>query len=148
MPRRSLLIQFGGVWSLWLLAAAVVFCVFSVSRYIWIWYGPGSWGPRFACSDSCFDFRTVARNQSVRHQFVIGNTGRQLLQITDVVPGCGGCVSLKLPRTALGSGETCPLDVLLDTKQLKAGPFVRPILVKTNDPNSRAVLLYIQGIAE
>jgi hypothetical protein len=130
-----------------LLIISGVFCSVTVGRYVLIVYGPGSWGPQFACAESCFDFGSVSRGQVVEHEFLIENTGRQALQILEASSECGGCLSLKVRQTEILPGGRSTVNVALKTARLKkTGEFKKRLLLRTNDGYRPDVILCISGM--
>ena len=86
-------------------------------------------------------------NQLVKHEFVIENTGRESLHVLRVVPGCGGCLKLRLSQEELVPGGKSVLMVILDTSKVDKGDFKKSLLLQTDDPRLPKVILYVQGTA-
>ncbi len=132
--KRFLVIAFSGL-----------FCLLAGGRYVWLTLGPGSWGPRFACAESCFDCGEVSADQGVEHEFVISNTGRQPFLILKAMPGCGACLTVNVSKNEVTPGDTSILKIVLDVSKLGKGPFVKKLLVMTDDPNLPRVILFVRG---
>ena len=82
------------------IALSSLFCLVTVGRYSWLAVGPGSWGPRFACTESYFDCGRIPADRAVEHEFLISNTGWRPLHI-EAVAGCGSCSTVKLSKDEL-----------------------------------------------
>jgi len=133
-----------GKWPLAVMLSGL-FCLFAIGRYTWLTFGPGSWGPRFACSEPYFDCGTVSGTHVVEHQFILRNTGRQLLHIIEVKPGCGACLSPSLANREIAPGGISVLKVKLDVSRLDLGRFQKSLLIKTDDPSLPRVVLFVRG---
>lgn len=129
-----------------LVILAGLFCLLAEGRSFWLTFGPGAWGPRFACSESHFDCGEIATDQEVKHDFVVTNTGWQPLHIAKALADCKACLSVESSREYVAPDETSVIKVALHGKALEAGqPFKRKILIVTNDPKSPKVILYVHG---
>jgi hypothetical protein len=127
------------------LALCGIFCAVSFGRYLWIVIGPDSWGPQFMCAESIYDFGEIPKNQSVYHEYIINNTGRKLLHILKVTPGCGACLKADIYPKVIAPGDNAVLKVVLDLSNLTKGKVAKKLLVKTDDPNFPEVIFYVTG---
>ena len=125
-----------------------LFCLLAVGHYAWVNAGVvlGLWGPRLACERLQFDCGEVPTDRGVvEHDFIIGNTGWQPLHIK-AKTGCG-CSTVNLSKEEIAPGDTSTLKVVVNAARLKKGEFKKQVLVKTDDPRSPKVILYLRGKA-
>jgi hypothetical protein len=127
------------------LALSGLFCAIASGRYAWLAFGPGSWGPRFACAESTFDHGEVAADRIVEHEFTIRNTGRRPLRVLQAVAGCGLCLMVKAPKAEIAPGGAGVVTVALNAAKLDKGAFTKALLLKTDDPHHQNVVLYVRG---
>lgn len=76
------------------------------------------------------DFETVAKGESLRHDFAIRNTGTVPLEITDVRPACG-CTVARYDKT-IAPGGVGYIKAEVDTADFN-GPIAKTIAVFTSD---------------
>ncbi len=124
-----------------------LFCLVTVARYLWISFGSGSWGPRFVCVEPTFDFGEVETGGAIQHEFMIRNTGRQPLHILRATAGCGSCLTAKVIADQIRPGGMGIVRVVLDTSKLDRGPVKKTVLLGTDDPQLKKVVLYVTGTA-
>jgi hypothetical protein len=122
-----------------------VFCSMAVGRYFWLSFGPDSWEPRFACSESIYNFGEVPKSRSVEHSFIVSNTGRKPLHIVKVTPSCGACLSITITKNEIAPNESSVIKAVLDVSKLDKGKVAKSMLVETDDPNFHDVILYVAG---
>ncbi len=73
---------------------------------------------------------------------MIRNTGRQPLHVLKITPGCGGCLRVEMSEKEIGAGEEGVLNVALDMENLPRGPFVKQVVIETDDPRVPKVVLF------
>ena len=125
-----------------------VFCLLAVTHYAWVNAGLVSalWGPRIVCEPSKFDCGEVPAVGTIECEFTVRNSGRMPLHI-NAEAGCGSCSTVKLSKVEILPGDISLLKVLLDASRLKKGTFKKQVLVRTDDPRSPKVILYLYGKA-
>jgi len=99
--------------------------------------------PRIEIANPVFNFGTALEGQHVTHDFVIKNSGRTELVITNVRTSCG-CTVASPAKQHLSPGESVELPVTFDTSFQK-GAKVREITIFTNDPKSPQTIVTLQG---
>jgi hypothetical protein len=104
-----------------------------------------SWvGPSAACDEPEFDFGSVPSGPPIRHVFSIRNGGRRALEIVKVGPDCG-CITVSSPEKVVPPGGSVPIEVSVASAGLR-GAQRHNILVVTNDPARRHLILRLQGV--
>ncbi len=131
-------------WRFLTVALSGMFCLLAIEHYAWVAFGPGTWGPRFACCQTCFDCGKVSKGERVKREFTIKNTGRQPLSI-QAIPSCGACLDIEGAKATIGPGETSGLKVILNVDKLEDGNFRKTILLSTNDEYLPKTIFCIQG---
>jgi hypothetical protein len=92
----------------------------------------GSTGPQLSVALPTHDFGTVSQGTTLVHQFKIGNTGAEVLQISEVKPACGCTTTGEWPHT-LAPGASGLIPVQLDTTHF-IGPVTKTISIFSDDP--------------
>jgi hypothetical protein len=128
----------------WLLGAAIVFLVVTFAMNVWSWYGPPSWRPRIACRHAEFDFGDMPVGQAIAHEFVLENTGKEELVISDVAADCG-CLAVQLEETVIPPRYSLVLPVNVSLRNQSKGALRKHVIVKSNDPVVPSLLLTISG---
>lgn len=105
---------------------------------------PASAGPRLVVADRVFDFGTVQKGVSLRHDFVVHNRGNAPLEISEVRPACGCTTAGEWTRT-LAPGASGSIPLKFDSAQF-SGPIAKTITVVSNDPATPETVLEIKGI--
>jgi hypothetical protein len=90
-----------------------------------------------------FDFGSVKENEIVRGKFKLMNTGRGILKILNVVPGCG-CTTAGMKRDVLKPGDMTEMEFTVDTHD-REGYFNSGIEIKSTDTNNPVTVLSITG---
>lgn len=90
------------------------------------------------------DFGEVWGGQSLRHEFVIRNAGKEPLKILRVRPSCGCTATEKHPQT-IAPGDSGKFPFRLDTSKFRPGKFSKSITVETNDPDHQRLRLILSG---
>ena len=89
------------------------------------------------------DLGVVKTDDKVHHTFVLYNVGGKPLRIYDVETSCG-CTVVDVTHKVLHPGEFTELKVTLDTS-IKLGKTKKKITVKSNDPKTPELALYLTG---
>lgn len=105
---------------------------------------PSSPSPQLVVAERLFDFGTVQKGASLRHDFVIHNRGNAPLEISDVRPACGCTTAGEWTRT-LAPGASGAIPLKFDSAQF-SGPVTKTITVISNDPATPETVLEIKGI--
>ncbi len=100
----------------------------------------GEWKPdvdpaskaRIKFMEDFWDFGSIPKETTVKHEFPFENTGTDTLVITRVKPICG-CTTAPLSSDRIAPGATEELTAYLNTKRLN-GKVRKSILIDTNDP--------------
>lgn len=112
--------------------------------YYFLW-SPGFWAPRLVVAEKIHDLGSVPADDHVPCKFAIRNAGSGPLTITEVKPGCGGCVEiLSYPTRPLDPGQQGNIEVALLTKKL-SGRVQKQLAVRSNDPRRPTMVLTIQA---
>jgi len=101
-------------------------------------------GPIIEFDNATYDFGRAATGEKVRHTYVVTNTGNQLLEITNVHPGCH-CTTVGDWTHAVQPGQTGQISLQFDTTGLN-GTVTRTIDVYSNAKNKGRETLYLKGI--
>ena len=101
-------------------------------------------GPQLVVSNRIFDFGTVQKGASLRHDFIIHNRGDAPLEISEVRPACGCTTAGEWTRT-LAPGASGSIPVKFDSAQF-SGPITKTVTVISNDPATPETVLEIKGI--
>ena len=87
------------------------------------------------------DFGDIAQGQPQTAEFVVTNTGSEILLITDVKSSCG-CTAAQHDTGPIGAGESTTITATYNAK--KPGPFRKTVKVSTNRQDS-PIVLTVQG---
>lgn len=99
--------------------------------------------PKIQFEQTVYDFGPTSQVSAVTGVFKYKNTGTAVLKIEPPKPGCG-CTLAELKPDTLQPGETGELPFTLHLGQVKA-VFDKPIVVKSNDPETPEVTLRIKA---
>lgn len=97
-----------------------------------------SGSPEITFDKTQFNFGTVNEGDIVETEFVITNTGKSDLIITDAQPSCG-CTVPEWPRSAIKPGSSEKIKVKFDTNG-KPNRQIKTITLTTNTVKGREVL--------
>ena len=100
-------------------------------------------GPRIEFATQVFDFGKVSAGELVRHDFVFTNTGRALLEITDVRPGCG-CTTAGTWDRRVKPGQTGVIPLQFNSANFD-GKVTKSATVTCNDRGKSNLVLQITG---
>ena len=101
--------------------------------------------PKAVAVEPVTDVGTVAKGDSVTHDFVIKNEGTAPLEITQVRPACG-CTVASFDKT-IAPGKTGVVHTVVDTVTFN-GPIAKGVTVYTNDPATPQIELTVKAKVE
>ena len=101
--------------------------------------------PRLVCEAPVFDFGEADNSQTIRHDFLLRNTGDVPLTLGTIRSACG-CIAARSSTNALPPGGRAPLAASFDLRG-RSGPQRISIYVETNDPRLPVLQLQITGRA-
>lgn len=101
--------------------------------------------PRLEVAESTFDAGSARAGSSVRHEFVVRNTGEGDLIILRIKPGCG-CTVVNYPRI-IPAGREGLVTMKVRLSEQWAGERIRQTSVmETNDPKARLTSLAVTAL--
>lgn len=100
-------------------------------------------GPKVNLKETEFNFKEVIGGEIVNHDFVISNTGGDVLKISDVRASCG-CTAAKPEKSELEPGESTVIKVSFNSSG-RYGAQTKFVYVTTNDPDNHQLQLKITG---
>ncbi len=103
-------------------------------------------GPHISFDKTEYDLGRIGQNGEYGFSFTFTNTGSDTLNILDVKSSCG-CTVVERGKDTLEPGESSEIKGTFYSLKYK-GRLVRAISVKSNDPDNREVILYINSIIE
>jgi hypothetical protein len=99
--------------------------------------------PRIEFASTAFEFGRVQAGQPVKHDFTFTNTGKALLEILDVKPGCG-CTTAGEWTRHIEPGKTGSIPLQFNSAAF-AGDVDKTATVTCNDPERTNVVLELKG---
>ena len=99
--------------------------------------------PKIFCEEPVYDFGTISHNNTIKHTFVIQNTGDDVLKILNIRVACG-CTVAKIKKKSIKPGKTTDLRIDLDLRGTE-GKQSKEITIESNDPDNKYYRLYIRG---
>jgi hypothetical protein len=127
-----------------MIVLSATFCFAAVGRNLWAWFGPPSWVPRITCKETMFDFGERALGDAIDYEFVLTNTGRENLRIKEITGDCS-CLAVNVPEADVPPGNVLKVPVRILLQDRKPGPLQQRVLVQSNDPINRSLLLTVKG---
>ncbi len=100
-------------------------------------------GPKATVQITDYDFGNIEQGQVVDHNYVLTNTGGDLLKITDVRASCG-CTAAKPEQSELKPGESTQIMVSFNSTG-RLGSQQKYVYVVTNDPSNSEIKLKLSG---
>ena len=100
-------------------------------------------GPKIVVQQPEHDFGDIVQGEKVSHNFVVTNTGGDILIITNVRASCG-CTAALPDKKELSPGETTNIKVEFDSKG-RTGKQVKTVYVTSNDKDNPQVQLKFTG---
>ncbi len=99
-------------------------------------------GPRMVIPEEKKEIGTVAKGELIKQTFVVKNTGKADLHITDVKPSCG-CTVPEYDKV-IKPGAEGKITLNVDTKNFQ-GPISKTALVVTDDPTTPQTTLFLSA---
>ncbi len=99
--------------------------------------------PKIQLDTTEFDFGKVVEGKIYEHTFSIKNSGKSMLQITDIKTSCG-CTAALISSKKINAGNSGSLKVELDTTN-RTGKLSRTIVISSNDPVEPEKILTIHA---
>jgi len=90
-------------------------------------------GPRARFSETLFDFGKIKSSETVRHEYIVTNTGSAVLEIIAVQPGCPGCTTALPWDRQIQPGQTGKVPVQFNPFGF-SGTLTKSVTVTCNDP--------------
>ena len=100
-------------------------------------------GPKATLQITEYDFGNIEQGKIVDHNFMITNTGGDLLKIMDVRASCG-CTAAKPEKSELKPDESTSIMVSFNSTG-RLGAQQKYVYVVTNDPANQEIKLKISG---
>ena len=88
--------------------------------------------PHIQFSETTFDFGKVTPTDTLKHEFIVTNTGNAVLEITDVKPGCG-CTTAGAWDKLVQPGKTGKIPIQFNPGNF-SGSVSKSVTVTCNDP--------------
>jgi rhodanese-related sulfurtransferase len=104
----------------------------------------GAAAPNVAVDESTYQFGSVLEGSFVTHRFVLANRGDQPLTDLRAVSMCG-CTTSALPFTTLNPGDSIEIEVVFDTAGYGGLTVTKSVDVRSNDPDTPHLWLYLAG---
>lgn len=99
-------------------------------------------GPKLVVPEDKKDVGTVPKGEPIKHVFVLKNTGKSDLHVTDVKPSCG-CTVPEFDKVIKPGGEG-KVTLTVDTKNF-SGPISKTALLMTDDPSMPQMTLFLSA---
>lgn len=99
--------------------------------------------PKATVQSTEYDFGNIEQGKIVEYNFMITNTGGDLLKITDVRPSCG-CTAAKPEKSELKPAESTAIKVSFNSAG-RLGAQQKYVYVVTNDLSNQEIKLKISG---
>jgi hypothetical protein len=99
--------------------------------------------PHLVCTDTAFDFGTVASTQMVTRAFILKNDGDAPLVIEKVRSSCG-CTTTTLSDKITPPGSNCTVTVTM-TMKARSGAQHKALYVHSNDPTQPILQIRMTG---
>src|ERR1043166_1758153 len=99
--------------------------------------------PQMVFDINTYNFGKVSAGEVVRHDFIFTNTGKALLEITAVRPGCG-CTTAGDWAKKVEPGKTGKIPLQFNSANF-GGTITKSATVTCNDPGQSNLILQITG---
>src|SRR5206468_5981602 len=99
--------------------------------------------PKIQFAEMAFDFGKVKPTDKPVHEFIFTNTGKALLEITDVRPGCG-CTTAGAWDKQVEPGKTGSIPLQFNSANF-GGAVAKSATVTCNDPGQSNLVLQNKG---
>jgi len=96
-------------------------------------------GPKITVSETEYEFGKIAKGVEVTHDFLITNTGGDLLEIQRVRASCG-CTAAAPEKDKLKPGESTPISVKFNSAG-RSGMQKKYVYISSNDPDKPEIRL-------
>jgi len=103
-------------------------------------------GADIMVDEPIFSFGSVVEGTQVTHDFIVRNPGDDVLSILRVATSCG-CTVADYPKT-VAPGETGLIHVKANTSGYAGSVFKRKLVIRTDAPEKKSVVLQIEGNVE
>lgn len=98
--------------------------------------------PKISVQPLEHNFGDIIQGEEVSYNFVITNSGGDVLKIFDVRASCG-CTAVQPDKKELKPGESTKMKVSFNSKG-RVGPQLKPVYISSNDPDRREVQVNIR----
>ena len=102
--------------------------------------------PQIKFPESKWDFGNVAEGSKFEHEFIVENTGDDILKTNRILGSCA-CFKVSIEKTELAPGEKTKLTVKVDTSN-RIAKFKKYVYVESNDPKFGLKGITITGYIE
>jgi hypothetical protein len=99
--------------------------------------------PKLVLQQTSYDFGTVKQGEVATHDFVLSNSGGDLLKISNVTASCG-CTAAAPEKKELAPGESTNLKVSFNSAG-RQGKQNKTIRIYSNDPQNPEMVLTFTG---
>jgi hypothetical protein len=99
--------------------------------------------PQIVMQQNSYDFGDIKQGEVVTHDFIISNSGGDLLKISNVTASCG-CTAAAPEKNELAPGESTNLNVKFNSAG-RRGQQHKTVKVFSNDPQNPEMALTITG---
>ena len=106
---------------------------------------PANAGPKLVVPEDRKDVGTVAKGEPIKHVFILKNTGKADLHVTDVKPSCG-CTVPEFDKV-IKPGTEGKVTLTVDTKNF-SGPISKTALLMTDDPSTPQMTLFLSAVVK
>ena len=100
--------------------------------------------PKLVLQQTSYDFGDIKQGEKVSHDFVLSNSGGDLLTISNVTASCG-CTAAAPEKNELAPGESTNLTVSFNSSG-RRGKQNKTVRIFSNDPQNPEMVLSITGV--
>ena len=100
--------------------------------------------PKLALQQTSYDFGDIKQGDVVSHDFILSNSGGDMLTISNVTASCG-CTAAAPEKKELAPGESTNLKVSFNSAR-RQGKQHKTVTVFSNDPQNPEMKLTITGV--
>ena len=101
-------------------------------------------GPVITFQEEHWDFGEIDSKEIPSHNFIIKNTGNELLIIEQIEAACESCVDIYISKKEILPQESVTLKITVNSMDLE-GHFSKRIYLKSNDPNRPQAAIMVSG---
>jgi hypothetical protein len=102
-------------------------------------------GPKLVIPEDKKDVGTVPKGEPIKYTYILKNTGKADLHVTDVKPSCG-CTVPEFDKV-IKPGAEGKVTLTVDTKNF-SGPISKTALLLTDDPSTPQATLFLTAIVK